>query len=192
MFYRYLFWASSAAPQNLAGSLWLSAQTSNLLGCPYQGQPWWCLLKISKSSLTPSGAGVLPCPRRTFFPLANLNSHHEKTLKRTEIHPAPTGQHPAFQSQKHRCRPLAQPGVLHFRRTKIIWAHSIRHKATLPELHGQGGDGMPAWHFQPEPSPWDDAFPPQNHALFPNTDPKTRGNESGTRRDLQGVCSSSR
>lgn len=131
-------------------------------------------------------------PTQNLFPLANLNSHHEKTLKRTEIHPAPTGQHPAFQSQKHRCRPLAQPGVLHFRRTKIIWAHSIRHKATLPELHGQGGDGMPAWHFQPEPSPWEDAFPPQNHTLFPNTDPKTRGNESGTRRDLQGVRSSSR
>lgn len=40
---------------------------------------------------------------------------------------------------------------------------------------------MPA--FPPEPSSWDDAFPPHSQALSPNTDPKTRGNESSTARD---------
>lgn len=43
---------------------------------------------------------------------------------------------------------------------------------------------MPA--FPPEPSPWDDAFPPHSQALSlweTSTDPKTRGNESSTARD---------
>lgn len=40
---------------------------------------------------------------------------------------------------------------------------------------------MPA--FPPEPSPWDDAFPPHSQALSPNTDPKTQGNKSSTARD---------
>lgn len=140
-------------------------------------------MKISKSSLTPRA--LLPCPpTQNLFPPANLNSHHEKTLRGQKSIQLLLASILLSQAKKHRSRPLSQPGFLHFVRNKIITPYNTR----LLPAHCQGREEMGCQHGIS--MPWDVAFPPQNHDFFSQLRPKSSRKRVWHNTGLQDVCGS--
>lgn len=100
-------------------------------------------------------------PTQNLFPPAHLDSHRDKTLRGQKFI-----QHPASQSQKHGSRPLAQPGVVHFMRTKIIRPHSTQRRAP-PQSCTASGRWDASMAFPPEPSSRMMPFLPKTTLFFP-------------------------